>query len=196
MMVFPSERGETPGGSDVTVSGHKQQNWKVQTGLQLWPGTVQCYRLITTMSSPTIIWPLHDLSHHHLSPTEQMTCLTLLVTTCLGMRRDIWDYSSPGWGWPGLVLMFTVQAMTFLSAVRAKAKQPSAICPSRMEHNSGTETSASNDNHTDRYINARESPTLWQLCTILKNVAVEGRSSSQLTFTWMPTLHLHDNKSV
>lgn len=44
--------------------------------------------------------------------------------------------------------------------------------------------------------NARESPTLWQLCTILKNVGVEGRSSSQLTFTWMPMLHLHDNKSV
>lgn len=34
-MVFPSERGETPGGGDVTVSGHKQQNWKVQTQLQL-----------------------------------------------------------------------------------------------------------------------------------------------------------------
>lgn len=38
MMVFPSGRGETPGETNVTVSGHKQQNWKVQNGLQLRPG--------------------------------------------------------------------------------------------------------------------------------------------------------------
>ena len=111
---------------------------------------VQCYPLITTMSSLTIIWPWHDLGHCHLSPTEQMTCPTLSLTTCPGMRRHIWDYSSRRWGWPGHVVMFTVQAVTFLSAaVRAKAKHPSAICPSRVEHNSGIETAASNDNHTD-----------------------------------------------
>ncbi len=84
-------------------------------------------------------------------------------------EQHIWDYSRTRWGWPGLVVMFTVQAMTLLSAVRAKAKHLSAICPSRMEHSSGTETSASSDNHTDRYCsNARESPTIWQLCAILK----------------------------
>lgn len=90
----------------------------------------------------TSTWPV--------PPPPVPTCPTLLVTTCPGMRRDILGYSSTGWGWPGLVVTITVQAMTFLSAVGAKAKHPSAICPSRMEHNSGIETSASNDNHTDR----------------------------------------------
>lgn len=66
------------------------------------------------------------------------------------MRRDILDYGRPGWGWPGLVIKLMVQAMTFLSAVGAKAKHPSAICPFRMEHNIEGETSASDDNHTDR----------------------------------------------
>lgn len=114
-------------------------------------GMVQCYPLIiTTMSSLTFIWPLHCLGRQRLSPPEQMTCPTPLVTTCPGMKQDNWDYSHPGWGWPGLVVKFALQALTFLSSVGAKAKHPLAIGLSRMEHNSGTETSASNDNHLDR----------------------------------------------
>lgn len=140
---------------------------------------VQCYPLITTMSSLTIINPLHDLGHHYLSPTEQMTCPTLLVT------RGIWDYSSTGRGWPGLVVMFTVQAMTFLSAVRAKAKHPTAICPSRMEHNSGIETSASNDNQADRWQYQGKSHTV----TTVNYTEERGGLRTQLLTT---NFHLND----
>lgn len=158
-------------------------------------GMVQCYPQITITSLITIIWPLHDLGHHHLSPPEQMTCPTLLLTACPGMRWHIWDYSSPGWGWPVLVVMFTVQAMTFLPAVRAKAKHPSAIGLSRMEHKSGIETSASNDNHTDSQQCQGKSNTM----TTVYHVEERGGcslNSPQLAFTWMSTLHLHYNKSA
>lgn len=140
------ERGETPGESDATVSGHKQQNWKVQTGLQLRLGwcsvtnnnhvTADYYLTLTWHGPPAPV------------PSQQMTCPTLLVVweqdSTFGIKTFLDEID------PVLQLCsLTVQAVTFLSAVRAKAKHPSAICPSRMEHNSGIETSASNDNHTD-----------------------------------------------
>lgn len=97
------------------------------------------------LSDPYMTWATTNCP-----PPEQLTRPPLLVTACTGMRRHICDYGGPGWGWPALVVMFEVQAMTFLPAVRARAKHPSAICLSRMEHNSGIATSASNDNQTDR----------------------------------------------
>lgn len=194
MMVFPSERGETPGGSDVTVSGHKQKNWKVQTGLQLWPGMVQCYPLITTMSSLTIIWPLHDLGHHHLSPTEQMICPTLL------QRVWEWDGTFGTKAVPDeadLVLYLCSRFRLWPSSQQAEPRPNIPQLSVLPEWNTTVEQRdlpAMITTWIDS--NARESPTLWQLCTILRNVRVEGHSSSQLTFTRMPTLHLHDNKSV
>lgn len=101
-------------------------------------------------------------------PADQMTCPTLLATTYQGIRRDTWDYSSPAWGWPGLVVhsMLTIPATAFLSAVRAKAKHPFAICPSQMEHNGGLETSASNDNYTVRPSSQGKSHTMTTVCHI------------------------------
>lgn len=146
MMVFPSQRGETPGESDVTVSGHKQHNWKVHTGPAR---VVQCYPLITTMSSLTYhltsTWPgpLTPAPTRSDDTSHAVGCnLSGKETTHLGLQRQSWMRLT----W----FCSYVQTMTFLSTVRAKAKHPSAICPSRVEHNSGIETSASSDNHTDR----------------------------------------------
>lgn len=114
---------------------------------------VEHYPLITIVSALTIIWPLRDLGHHTNCPQRNTWHVIHHDRRKLQLVRD-WDGTvgttdSTRWGWPGLVVMFTVRAMTFLSAATAKAKHPSlAVCPSRMEHNSGMETSASNENHT------------------------------------------------
>lgn len=103
MMVFPSARGETPGGSDVTVRGHKQQSWKVQTGLKLGR-LVRCYPSITnhviadfnmtpTRPGSPQAWPHQEGGHVRHSWLQFVQ----------GTWRVIWDYSGPGWSWPGLV---------------------------------------------------------------------------------------------
>lgn len=72
-----------------------------------------------------------------------------MSNTDLIKRQDMCDHGGPGWGWPGVVVMFVVLAMTFLHSVISKAKHHAAICPSWLEHNSEIETSASNDKHSD-----------------------------------------------
>lgn len=75
MTVFPSERGETPGEGDVTASGHKQQNWKVQTGRS--DGAV-----LPVNNSCANISPTGDLNQQHLSPAQQedmSTCCRVQV---------------------------------------------------------------------------------------------------------------------
>lgn len=58
--VFPSGRGETPGESDVTTSGHKQPNWKVQGELH----SGRDGATLPSNNNHVIFWPRRDLGDH------------------------------------------------------------------------------------------------------------------------------------
>lgn len=82
-----------------------------------------------TLSSNNNHWLLSDPQMTWTTmcpPKDQMTCPTPLATTCQGIRGEIWDYSSPGHGWPDLVVhsMLTIQVMTFLSVWEPRPNIP------------------------------------------------------------------------
>lgn len=115
VMIFPSEREETPGESDVTLGRRKPQNWK---NLDWSP----------VAAGDAVILP--DNNNHVRTdcyvtppaPAEWMTCPTLLVTI-----------TQHKWGFTGIPdefdlalwnCSFKVQAVTFLSSVSPRPNIP------------------------------------------------------------------------